>query len=495
MDVLKKRPFFLLLLSLFFCLHGSVENFGSLNFEEVFYVGLSILIVTIIIFLFFYFFSRNILFAALITFFINVWYFFFGAIHDFIKETKLLFFLKSFSVIIPALFVLTILWIIFLKKNKTSWVKLTLYLNVLLFIYCTIDVFKLVVLTRVVAKPLSVINFNYSAVKQKPNVYFLLFDGYPGQKNLTDSFDFSNEKFSQFLIKSDFISLPVMSNYDKTHYSMSSILNMNYVNNEYKVDIETQKGYQARQHEIKHAAVFSIFKRMGYEILNYSIFDLENNPGLNDRNSFLLAHSILLTDKILLSRIRKNIWLNPTGTILKYFPISQNQSIFVFRSSNIKAQKLLLETLNNNSIKPKFCYTHLLMPHEPYYFDSTGLNTDPAKLSSDESILDRGKFISYLKYTNTVAEKMISAIKKKDPKAIIIFMSDHGFRSFPRRTLFEAGNYLNICSVFFPDGSYGTIPSKITNVNTFKYLFNTQFNQQFPFLKDTSFTYIQPQIK
>lgn len=495
MSLLKKYPIFLLLFVIFFCLHGAVENYNSISFEETFFVGLSISIVITALFLFSYFFTRNVLYASLITVFISIWYFFFGAIHDFIKNTEILKILQSYTFILPLLLFATIIWIIFLKTNKGLWSNFTLYLNILFCVYCIIDVCQLFIFKKDTSSPVYNLDFNYAVVRQKPNVYFLLFDGYPGQKNLTDSFHFSNEKFDQFLVRNKFISVPIMSNYDKTHYSMSSILNSNYVNNEYKVNPDSQKDYQARQNEIKHAAVFSIFKNMGYQIINYSIFDLENSPGLDDQNSFLLGHSILLTDKILINRLRKNISLSATSLILKYFPFLQNQSIFIFRNSNKKAQKLLLQTLGNKYDKPRFCYTHLIMPHEPYYFDSTGTSTDPTKFLSDEILLDRGKFISYLKYTNTEAEKMICAIRQLDPKGIIIFMSDHGFRSFPRQPVFEAGNYINKCSVFFPNENYGIIPCQITNVNMFRYLFNAQFNQQLPFLKDTSFTYTLKSFK
>ena len=490
MNLLKKYPFFLLLFFLFFCLHGWAENYSSISFIEVFLVGLSVFVVNIILFVIFYFFTRKILYAALITFFVIVWYFFFGAIHDFIKNTELLTFLRRYTTLLPLLIVATIIWIVFLKKNKPKWNNITLYLNLLLLIYCLIDAVKLANLSfaKQSIRPSSA--FNNDLVKLKPNVYFLLFDGYPGQKTLTDSFKFSNEKFTNFLQKNEFVTLSIMSNYDKTHYSMSSIFNMQYVNQEYKVNPYCQKDYQSRQNEIKNGAVFSIFKNMGYRIFNYSIFDLEKSPGLDDKNSFLFGHSFLLTDKILLNRIRKNTWINPTGMVIKYLPFLQNQSIFVFRNSNVKAQRLLSEKLNNNSTNPIFCYTHILMPHEPYYFDSTGLDTNPTNFLSNEILLDRGKFISYLKYTNIVAEKMLLEIRKKDPNAIIIFMSDHGVRNFPRLSHFEIGNYFNICFLYFPNKNYGKIPLKITNVNVFTYLFNTQFNQQLSYLKDTSFTYI-----
>ncbi len=42
MKLLKKIPFFLLLLVVFFCLHGSVENYGYVGLKEVVVIGLFI---------------------------------------------------------------------------------------------------------------------------------------------------------------------------------------------------------------------------------------------------------------------------------------------------------------------------------------------------------------------------------------------------------------------------------------------------------------------
>ncbi len=49
MTLLKKIPFFLLLLAVFFCLHGSVENYGYLNLFEVMEVG-GIIIICMVVF-------------------------------------------------------------------------------------------------------------------------------------------------------------------------------------------------------------------------------------------------------------------------------------------------------------------------------------------------------------------------------------------------------------------------------------------------------------
>jgi len=85
MALLKKKPFFLLLLVVFFCLHGSVENYGYINLSEVLKVGGIITGCIAILYAFSLLFTKDPVFASLVIFFVCLWYLFFGAIHDFIK--------------------------------------------------------------------------------------------------------------------------------------------------------------------------------------------------------------------------------------------------------------------------------------------------------------------------------------------------------------------------------------------------------------------------
>jgi hypothetical protein len=490
MQKLKTIPFFLVLLALFFCLHGSAENFGSLTVKEVVLTGLSVLGFTLVLFGIIYLFTRRYLLAALIAFFIALWYFFFGAIHDFIKSFSLLSFLKSYSVLLPVLLITTILWIIFLKRKAGLWQKLTLYLNILLLIYCVLDLSKIGYLAASKKKATSVDTFNYAAVKQKPDVYFFLFDGYPGQKSLKDSFDFDNAQFVNFLDSNQFVSLPVASNYDLTVFSMASCLNMKYIQPGWHLPDPNQKDVQGRMNEIKQAVVFDYFQKMGYRIHNNSIFDVQNQPGISDANSFLLGHSILLTDKILLNRFNKDVGSSLPPWVGKHIPFLRDQSFYNRRDDNLLMEKrLIAETGKSSTGQPVFSYSHLLMPHPPYYYDSLG-NERPLQLVLTRDWSEKGDFISYLKYTNKHAENMIAAIRKNKPGAIIVILSDHAFRSYNTDVNFQPARFNNICWVHFPDKQYGDTQRAFTNVNFFRYLFNNQFGQKMEYIKDTSIGFL-----
>ena len=219
--MLKKEPFFLLLIAAFFCLHGSVENYGYLDATEVMWVGLTISGCITALFLIIFLITRKLVFAALITFFIALWYLFFGAMHDWIKNIAWLHFLHSYSVLLPLLLIANIAYILLLKRYVSFQPKLFFYLNVLLLVYCLIDVGLIInkrVNNRNTAATTSPIFFETSKVTTKPNVYFIVLDGYAGYKTLQDSFGFKNDSFYTFLKQKSFNILPITSNYDFTFY-------------------------------------------------------------------------------------------------------------------------------------------------------------------------------------------------------------------------------------------------------------------------------------
>ncbi len=489
MNALKKIPFYLPLLAVFFCLHGTNENYGAVFFKEIFLCGISVLIAILIFFAVLYLFTRKFTPAALVSFFFCLWFFFFGALHDFIRSVSFLHIFTRYIVIVPLLIVATIAFGVFVYKKTALYSRLTLYLNLLLIIYCVLDLGGITykaVTTR--PKP-PTIPFNYAAVQQKPDVYLLLFDEYPGIRSLQDSFGFSNHELYDFLRADSFDIIPSVSNYNLTEFSMPSFFNMQYIPEPYPKGDIPQKVFEERHNEINNGAIFSIFKKMGYTIENNSIFDVNDMPGLFNENSFILGHSFLLTDKIFLNRFNREAGASLPDILKKNIPFLTSMNSETHREDNRKVEKKLLSSAADSKRKqPLFGYFHFLLPHSPYYFDSLG-NYLPKKFYDDPAeVIDRQLFISYVKYTNTVAKKLITALHNEKPGAIIIFMSDHGFRSyrFDNRGPVQPANFDNIFTVYFPDHRYGADKDTISNVNFFRYIFNNQFGQHFKYLPDSS---------
>jgi hypothetical protein len=484
MNRLKKIPFFLILLALFFCLHGSVENYGYLYLGEVLFIGFIIVLSIGVLFSFIWLLLRDILFASLLTFFISLWYLFFGAVQDLIKSTSFLHFLKHYTVLLPILLIANVLFIWWLKQNKKLHVTLFLYLNVLFIIFCFADSLLLLYkhFSYNEATTAGQVNFIQTKVTQKPNVYFLLFDEYAGYKSLQDSFGFKNDSLYNFMRQQGFKNLSTFSNYDFTPYSMSSIFNMQYVPGTHNNQMLTQADVQQRFGEIRNGKVLEIFKTMGYAIENYSVFDFKNEPALAQTNGLFPIHATLLTNKIFHKRLLKDIgWWFVTGK----FQISwlNKKVLYGADDYNKMVEEKVKQLALTKMVKPVFCYAHLFLPHSQYFRDSTGAFNSPEHISD---LFNKSLYLSYLKYTNKVMQSIVSKISAADPGAMVIIMSDHGFYDYNSPGDSDPYNYDNICMVKMPAGKTGSDNLPFSNVNFFRYLFNAGFGQQFSYVKDST---------
>jgi len=482
MKLLKHTPWFLFLLVLFFIVHGAVENFGFIYFGEVIKIGLTILAIVLLFFLITKLIVKNWLHAALIVFFISAWLLFFGAIFDWVKTIKFLSFLHSYTVFVPLMLLSWIVFIVFIRKRTALQNQFCFYLNVLLLIYCVYD---LSVLTykaigkKAIANSRQV-NFDQSLIKTKPNIYLLLFDGYPGYKSLKDSFAFANDSLYHFLEQKQFKILPVFSNYNMTYYSMSSMLNMQYINKPYTPLANTAENDQERIKEIKNAGVVNQLENTGYHFTNYSIFDIADQSSVKG-NSFVVSQATLLTNKIFFNKILKDIGWHfisgkyRIGFIEKLYRGDERNNQFI--------EEQLIK--NDTAGSPKFVYAHLLLPHPPIFYDSVGNKLSPEQVFDPKLAANKTLFLSYLKYTNKKMEAMVDAITKADPGAIILVMSDHGYRDYDIGDKIEPLHFNNICAIRFPFGNYAVQPP-LSNVNLFPYIFNSAFNQKIPYLADSS---------
>jgi hypothetical protein len=484
MQLLKKIPFFLFLLPLFFCLHGAVENYGYLHLKEVSWIGLVITICITTLFLVILFFTKNYVYASLICFFIGLWYLFFGAIHDAVKTVSWLSFIQSYVVIVPLIIFLTVAWIIFLKRNKPVQLKLVFYFNILLILYCIFDGWQLVNKYNYSIKvlPVRAVAFDTAKVLHKPNVYLLLFDEYAGYRSLKDSFGFANDSLYDFMRQNEFKELPTFSNYDYSAFSMSSIFNMQYVDSNYDHNVLTQRDVQNRIGEIRNAQVFSVFKSMHYSIENYSIFGIKGHPALSTVNPVFPIHAALLTDKIFHYRVFKDLgWWITGGNI--DIPFIREHYIYRDDVFNKKAAQMVMQSAKSKTAGPKLCYAHFLLPHAPYFRDSSGALIHPNRM---QDLFNKPLYLSYLKYANTVIRSLVTTLVTNEPDAVIIVMSDHGYYNYDVPAFDAPYNYDNFCLVRFPHKNYLPCKERWSIVNFFPYLFNCEFGQAIPYIKDSS---------
>jgi hypothetical protein len=330
------------------------------------------------------------------------------------------------------------------------------------------------------------IAFDQTKVKARPNVYYLLCDEYPGYKSLQADFGFTNDSFYHALQRDGFRILPSISNYNLTFFSMSAVFNMKYVDSNFinERKMTDLHDYQQRFLEIKNAEVFSLYQSMGYQIENYSIFDVGSHICINANKTFLPKHNRALVAKMLHYRLSKNIgwWFN--GTWLQNL-FAYKEGIYYVDETNHDIERAIKQSLQQKSSTPKFCYAHFLLPHPPFFRDSAGAlirNEKGQVLNPSE----KEYFLPYLKYTNNFISSLVHNIGQQDPSAIIVVMSDHGLRDYEKSRQVQPLAFDNICAVKFPDNNFLPYNEPINTANFFRYLFNCEYGQQIPYLTNST---------
>lgn len=478
-----KYPVFLYLLPVFFVVHGFTENYDLIPVKDavlliLFYIG-----VATIITLLFWMLYRNFHKANLVTFFLLSYQFFFGSVFDFLSEKWGNSFLTRYNVILPTSFVLFILIVVIVKKTKRPFLRVTLFLNMLLLLFILTDTSWLIMKAgankKKSATPIE--TFVVCDSYKKPDIYLIITDGYPGKQVLNNAFNFDNSPFETELKKRNFQVIEnTTSNYTFTMFSMASMLNINYLK-DVSGKINSKTDWPMVFKALKQSNVLQFLATNGYQFYNYSIFDFHENPSLISTTSVSRKTKPIISQTFLY-RLNRDLGYH---LITKLgINLSPKRLISQDLDNNNKFYKLTTEIAKKAITKPKFVYTHLLMPHHPYYFDSTGQAVSFNKLTY-EFAFDRKAFISYLKYSNKKFIELIDHIRTSSTKPpIIILMSDHGFREFGEE-VDRKYRFMNLNAVLLPDSNYSGFYNGQSNVNQFRIILNSQFGQHLPLLKDS----------
>lgn len=96
---------------------------------------------------------------------------------------------------------------------------------------------------------------------------------------------------------------------------------------------------------------------------------------------------------------------------------------------------------------------------------------------------DKTRFSNYIIYTDKQVIKLADSLLRMK-NAVIIFQSDHGVNEFEGSEKKDA--FRNYSAFYFPDRDYHQLYQGMSNVNTFRVLFNKYFGQQLPLLSDSS---------
>lgn len=475
----KSKPVFFILLPVYFVFHGFAEYYKAIPLKDALWLLLEYIIATFVIFILGWLFYRQVFKAAIFSFCIIAFDFFFGNIKDSLTAFSNNSFISSYSFLLPFFFISFIFLFWRLKKSKFVMNRFGFYLNMLL---CILMLFDAAWLTKKILQRPSANHYEEEFAFRcdsctKPDIYFLVFDEYSSSTALKEVWNYDNSDLDTFLLNKGFKLLThSRSNYNFTEFSIASTLNMDFLNIPTPAAC-TLQDYNRCFEKINSNRVCSVLSKMGYDVVNNSIFDLQNISS-QVKDGFLPLKTKLISSQTFTGRVFRDLIPHLLVGRFKIEWLSK----YLFHTTHRNNQKIIVETVkeaSTNSTKPKFVYSHIEMPHSPFYFDKHGRDR-----SIEEMInIDITSYLDYLPNTNEVIKKIVPHIFDHSKRPfVIVLMGDHGFREGQTKDF----QFKNLNAVYLSSGNYLGFYDSITNVNEYRVLFNNLFHSSLTMKKDST---------
>jgi len=464
-------PWHVLLLPLIFPLLPYANNLGEVVLDSLRRPILFSFLFGMVVFVLSWLLTRNLQKAGLIFAASNLIVFSYGHIYALLKNVKIFGILIGRHRYLLALSFLLLAFVIWrVIKLKRPPKQLTLLVNLLvipLFLFQLIRVASFEINVHLHNKDSSKIiqeNSDSTYDENARDIYLIVLDGYSRSDWLYERSGYDNSKFLSELEDMGFYIVPCSrSNYAYTIQSMTSELNMNYLQN---LDVDFNDVEMSQK--LKYSEVRTTLSNMSYEFIFYET----GYPWIEMKD----ADRYIKADEDI-SPIDEFEVLYLSTTILKY-PLdvhianteNDNDPVLLRHAARVWT---VFESLKNplNQERPVFVYAHILSPHSPRCFNKNGTinylwQGDP---ESTHSTFD------YIH--NEIIEAISVIISNSDPDPIIILQSDHGDGD-------GAYKNLNLNAYYLPDGGEDYLYPTITPVNTFRIIFNHYFDFGLPLLED-----------
>lgn len=488
------------LLPVFFVLHNYEQYYGLVSFPVACKVLFYFLLATSVIAFALWSITKKVNASLQLTTLTVFLFLFFGNIKNFLSQING-FLLSRYTFLLPALFLLAFL----LTKrilNKKSFLKANLLQNVLVLLLLFIDFVNIYVSKSSITDKHRLASEQATLVKQalstseRPDVYYLIFDCYPGTTYLKQYMQFDNHAMDSSLRQEGFyvVESP-RSNYNRTAFSMAATLNFQYLKGIQNNARIISKEYSQALLTINESNVVKIFKNNGYKFYNLSIFDISHTSPLYKEHFLTMPEEDIIRYNTLWECLKRDILWNFTSGRYSNHLLKKLLNI---KKSNLAEQlkkrafnQQLTDTLEKIPLivpsQPKFVYAHFLMPHPPFFYNAKGEKNDVRAVSDVKSFTNKALFLAYLQYTNTIIDKIYRHINyASNHKAVIIIGSDHGFTDFAGGPEEKELQFTNYAAYYFPDQNYASLYDTLSNINTFPILFNKYFKTAIPLQKDST---------
>jgi hypothetical protein len=325
---------------------------------------------------------------------------------------------------------------------------------------------------------------------EKPDIYYIILDGYGRADMLQSVHGFDNSEFVDTLTKKGFaVASKTQTNYPRTIISLASSLNMQYLDSMSSAMGDTDKWWPATD-AIHHSEVRKALQSWGYKTVFFSSgWDYTD---IRDGDFYEAPYPVMLKNFEIpfLNLTNLSIFrgINRLGVAYPSYDTLRRIILYGFET--------LPEVAKIPG--PKFTFVHFLIPHDTYLFDRTGKPLTPEyrftllNPSDLDPLVSRAKYLDELMFVNQEILASIDGIlaNSKTPP-IIIIQGDHGpsisfdYNSAENSCLFERYSILN--AYYLPGIDPNSVPLDLAPVNSFRFIFNTYFQTSLELLPNREY--------
>ena len=356
----------------------------------------------------------------------------------------------------------------------------------------------------------------------KPDIYYIVLDRYASQDVLKQQFGFDNSDFTNFLSANGYYTNPsAHNNYPYTAMSIASTMTGNYLDDIVnKFSSSTQQTTVPFNESIRNSPVASELKALGYKYdLIGNWYETSNTSRVADNIYQPTGRLTVWGHDFIIDNFAKNTL---TQSVIWRFLQSGVRlgSFTVFNYSNmgdVDMDKFALDQLRTEvAAKPggRFIFAHILIPHDPYYFNADGslsANTDSDNVGEPL----KQKYIGQVQYINSQIKGILSKINATSQgKSVVVLQSDEGpypiqlnDQDFDENDVegeLKTGDmrkwsdinlqmkFGNLAAYHIPAANLGQAADATTaadSVNVFRLILNSYFGATFPYLPDCYYAY------
>lgn len=309
----------------------------------------------------------------------------------------------------------------------------------------------------------------------RPDVYYVILDGYARADVLREVHGFDNRPFVAALrARGFYVADRARSNYAQTRLSLPSSLSMDYL-----PPLPEDDAYELHHRQLrrlyKESRVAARLRQLGYRYRYVGSVFWPDNPD---------------ADEVLFPRGRDGGYFRAFLATTVFEPVCKR-----LRLLDPAANRMAVDEYQWASIArpkavagPMFVFAHVVLPHGPYYYGREGPRPDPVQ-EEDGTSRD---YVEQVQYVNRRVLELIDAIDRTSgPEAVVLFQADHGsdILGLPSRPtseqLFER---MSILSAFrAPERVRERLYPSITPVNSFRAVLGGLFGDDLPMLEDRSY--------